>query len=99
MRYTELCEPGAHCTYKVALEAALKIVDYILLEGFLQGVNSYRRGEQLQDYSDNTRMQIRYEIGRQVAVFYKGPVKQGRQAHPECVQAVAWLYQNNFLRP
>ena len=77
----------------------MKVVDYILLEGFLQGVNSYRRGERLQEYSDNTRMQIRYEIGRQFAVFYKGPIKQGRQAHPECVQALAWLCHNRHLRP
>lgn len=78
----------------------MTVVEYIMSEGFLQGVNSYRRRERLNpDRYDDVRTQIRYEIGRQFAVYYPGPIKQGRQVNAECVRALAWLAHNKFLRP
>lgn len=78
----------------------MTVVEYVMSEGFLQGVNSKRRGERLNSEAyDDVRTQIRYEIGRQFAVYYGGPIKQGRVPNAECVRALAWLCQNKFLRP
>ena len=78
----------------------MTVVEYLMTEGFLQGVNSKRRGEKLNSEAyDDIRTQIRYEIGRQFAVFYHGPIKQGRTPSMEAVHALAWLCKNKFLRP
>lgn len=78
----------------------MTVVEYLMTEGFLQGVNSKRRGEKLNSEAyDDIRTQIRYEIGRQFAVFYDGPIKQGRRVNPNAVNALAWLCRNKFLRP
>lgn len=78
----------------------MTFVEYVMKEGFLQGVNSKRRGEKLNSEAyDDVRTQIRYEIGRQFAVFYHGPIKQGRRVNNDAVRALIWLYQNKFLRP
>lgn len=78
----------------------MTVVEYIMSEGFLQGVNSKRRAERLNsDFSQDVRTQIRYEIGRQFALYYHGPIKQGRVPNMECVHALAQLCRNKFLRP
>lgn len=78
----------------------MTVVEYLMSEGFLQGVNSYRRGEKLNSERFNdVRTQIRYEVGRQFAVFYQGPIKQGKRVNPDAVNALAWLCRNKFLRP
>ena len=78
----------------------MTVVEYVMSEGFLQGVNSKRRGERLNpDAYDDIRTQIRYEIGRQFAIYYHGPIKQGRVPNMECVHTLAHLCRNKLLRP
>lgn len=58
-----------------------KVTAYMRMKGFTVGVNSVRSGKPFnpEQYEGDRGAQWRYEVGRQFAYIYDGPIKNGNK--------------------
>ena len=76
----------------------VKISAYMRMKGFTVGVNSVRRGKPFNpDQYPDQGSQWRYEVGRQFAYIYDGPLKLGNKVHWKAVEAMGHALWNKDI--
>ena len=72
-----------------AATKGIKISAYMRMKGFTVGVNSVRKGKAFNpDQYEERGAQWRYEVGRQFAYLYDGPIKVGNKISLHAVAAM-----------
>ena len=77
---------------------SVKISAYMRMKGFTVGVNSVRKGKAFNpDQYEDRSSQWRYEVGRQFAYVYDGPVKLGNKIHWAAINAMNEALMNREI--